>query len=116
MIVVRTAGCRGDQRFMIPEHCFISQIEIVVADLSGCFRIALMFSQCIVKCGIQMVILPADPHNIPSVTVLDPFLRIVPQIAITHHTPNASQSTFTDLAMPSQTPTPCPSGPIISWE
>ena len=52
MIVVRTAGCRGDQRFMIPEHCFISQIEIVVADLSGCFRIALMFSQCIVKCGI----------------------------------------------------------------
>ena len=38
------------------------------------------------------------------------------QIAITHHTPSASQSTFTDLAMPSQTPTPCPSGPIISWE
>ena len=89
MIVVRTAGCRGDQRFMIPEHCFISQIEIVVADLSGCFRIALMFSQCIVKCGIQMIILPADFYNIPRMAVFDPLLWAVS--AQSNHAPDAKR-------------------------
>ena len=39
---------------------------------------------------------------------------LFPQIAIIHHTPSASHNTFTDFAIPSQTPTPCPSGPMIS--
>ena len=77
MIIVRASRCRSDQRLMIPEYRLVSQIEVIVAGLSGFRRIALMFSQRIVKCGIQMVILPTDPHNIPGVTVLDPFLRIV---------------------------------------
>ena len=47
---------------------------------------------------------------------LIPFSGLFPQIAITHQTPSASNKTFTAFAIPSQTPTPCPNGPIISWE
>lgn len=91
MIVVRTAGCRGDQRLMIPEYRLISQIEVIVTVLSGFRRIALMFSQRIVKGGIQMVILSTDPHNIPGVTVFDPFLRIV--AADSDYTPHTQRIT-----------------------
>ena len=45
-----------------------------------------------------------------------PFSGLFPQMAITHQTPRASQRIFTDLAIPSQTPTPWPRGPMISWE
>ena len=37
-------------------------------------------------------------------------------VATPEPTPSASHNTFTDFAIPSQTPTPCPSGPMISWE
>lgn len=74
------------------------------------------FAKSIVKGGVQMVVLSVNPDNIPGVAVLDPFSGLFPQMAMMHQTPRASQSTFTDLAIPSQTPTPCPRGPMISWE
>ena len=44
------------------------------------------------------------------------FSGFAPEMAIIHHILSTSQRILTDLAIPSQTPTPWPRGPIISWE
>ena len=72
---VRAGGGRSDQWFMVTKDVFVIQIKIIVADTD---RIILVSAKCIVKCGIQMIILPADAHDIPGVAVFDPFFRISP--------------------------------------
>ena len=74
MIPIRTDRCRCDQRFMIPENLLVVQIEIIIADLLSCRTV---FTKRIVKSCIQMIICTTNFYDIPSMTVLDPFFRIV---------------------------------------
>ena len=74
MIPIRTDRCRCDQRFMIPENLLVVQIEIIIADLLSCRTV---LTKRIVKSCIQMIICTTNFYDIPSMTVLDPFFRIV---------------------------------------
>ena len=82
------------------ENAFIIQVEIVVADFF------FVISECIIKCRIQMIIISTNSHNVQYDGTLIPLSGLLPQTAIIHQIPNASHSTFTDFAIPSQTPTP----------
>ena len=55
---------------MIPEYALVAEIEIIVPDL--CSR-----TERVVKCGIQMIILPANFYDIPRMAVFDPLLWAV---------------------------------------
>ena len=110
---VRAGGGRSNQWFMVTKDVFVIQIKIIVADAD---RAVLVFAKSIVKGGVQMVVLSLIRTIFQVWRYLIPFSGLFPQMAMMHQTPRASQSTFTDLAIPSQTPTPCPRGPMISWE
>ena len=98
---------------MVTEDVFVIQIKIIVADTD---RIILVSAKCIVKSGIQMIILSVDSDNVPGMAVFDTFFGIIS--ADGDNTPDSEgiAENFTDLAIPSQTPTPWPRGPMISWE
>lgn len=113
VVSIRAGRCRSDQWFMVTEDVFVIQIKIIVADAD---RTVLVFAKSIVKGGIQMVVLSVNPDNIPGVAVLDPFFRIVSADGDDAPDTKGIAEYFTDLAIPSQTPTPCPRGPMISWE
>ena len=98
---------------MVAEDRLIVQIEVVVADLTAGLN---AFSKAVVEGGIQVIAGLTDLHDIPCMAVLDPFSGLFPHKAIIHQIPRTSHNTFTDFAIPSHTPTPCPKGPIISWE
>ena len=102
MIAVRAGGSRCDKRFVIPEDGFIIQIDIIVADLLPCLA---AFAETVVEGSVQMVVRFPDLDDVPGMAVFDALFM-----------PSVSQRILTDLAMPSQTPTPCPRGPMISWE
>jgi hypothetical protein len=67
---------------MVAEHRLIVEVKIIVTALGILPRPS---GQTIVKCRIQMIILPADAHDIPGVAVFDAFFRIV--AANRNHTP-----------------------------
>ena len=67
---------------MIPEYALVAEIEIIVPDL--CSR-----TERVVKCGIQMIILPADFYNVPRMAVFDPLLWAVS--AQSNHAPNGKR-------------------------
>ena len=82
MLCIRTFRRRRDQGLMIPEYALVAEIEIIVPDL--CSR-----TERVVKCGIQMIILPADFYNVPRMAVFDPLLWAVS--AQSNHAPNAKR-------------------------
>ena len=71
---VRAGGSRSDQWLMVTEDVFVIQIKIIVADTD---RIILVSAKCIVKSGIQMIILSVDSDNVPGMAVFDTFFGII---------------------------------------
>ena len=113
MVAVRAGGRRGDERFVVAEDRLVVEIEVIVADfLAGLAA----FAETVVEGSVQMVVRFPDLDDVQVWRYLMPFSGLLPQSAIMHQMPSVSQRILTDLAMPSQTPTPCPRGPMISWE
>ena len=63
-------GGMGEDGLVVPEDFFVVQIEVVVPDHP-------VSPQGVVKGGVQVIILPADPHNVPGVAVADALVRVV---------------------------------------
>ena len=77
--MVCTVGCGGDQWFMVSKDLLIIQVEIIIADF-GIFFVFLMriiFTESIVKSGIQMVISTVDPDDIPCMAIFDALIRVI---------------------------------------
>lgn len=113
MIAVGAGRSRGNQRFMVTEDGFIIEIKVVISDLRTGLE---AFSEAVVEGCIEVIISFSNLYDIPGMRYLMPFSGLFPHRAIMHQIPRASQRILTDLAIPSQTPTPCPRGPMISWE
>ena len=74
MVAIRTGRGRSDQRLMVAEDGFVIQVEVIVADLTAGPG---ALSKTVVEGGIQMIAGLSDLYDIPGMTVLDPFFRIV---------------------------------------
>ena len=77
--------CCCDQWLMIPEYTFVIKIEIIITNIFDFITV----SECIIKSRIQMIIHPADPDNVPGMTVFDTFFRIVSTYC--DHAPDAQR-------------------------
>ena len=63
-----------------------------------------------------MIVLSVDSDDVPGMTVFDPFFRIVPTDGDnTPYTKGITEDLY-GFGDSSQTPTPWPRGPMISWE
>ena len=74
MVAIRTGRGRSDQRLMVAEDGFVIQVEVIVADLTAGPG---ALSKTVVEGGIQMIAGLSNLYDIPGMTVLDPFFRIV---------------------------------------
>ena len=62
------AGGGGvEQRLMIPQQMLVIQIEVIVADHA-------VMAEAVVKSDVQVVILPAQPDDVPRMAVFDPLI------------------------------------------
>ena len=113
MVAVRAGRRWGDERFVVAEDRLVVEIEVIVTDFLAGLE---AFAETVVEGSVQMVVRFPDLDDVPAMAVFDALSGLLPQSAIMHQMPSVSQRILTDLAMPSQTPTPCPRGPMISWE
>ena len=59
---------------MVSEYSLVIQIKIIITNLRLTASAA---PKAVVKCSIQMIILSIQPDNIPCMSVLNTFFRII---------------------------------------